>query len=302
MKRRKEADWCLRRQYLTADKNISVKNHAKHIFQIAAGAPWGKFYRADFIKENGIHFPPLPRAEDVYFVYWAFAVAKSMAILNRKTVLYRNDASSGSLENAKDKHPLAQMESRKMLYEKLVEIGVWDTVKQSFINNVINGVSYHFNSFKTGAAFEAMYDCFKNEIVPLYGIDMENESYFYVKGEYEYVKEIYDSESFGDIIYKKMKLYQSQADRHWKALTELKKAHENDTILIDHNEDIIKLYADEADRIKKTWSYRIGRVITWLPRKCRGMVNCFREHGFKYTFWRILVNLHILKDPFKEED
>ena len=83
---------------------------------------------------------------------------------------------------------------------------------------------------------------------------------------------------------------------------DLKKAHENDAIIIGHNEDIIKLYASEAEDIKKTYSYRIGRVITWLPRKCRGMVNCFREHGFKYTFWRILVNLHILKDPFKEED
>lgn len=30
-------------------------------------------------------------------------------------------------------------------------------------------------------------------------------------------------------------------------------------------------------------SYRIGRAITWLPRKLRGGVRCIREHGLKYT-------------------
>ena len=302
VKKRMLADWCLRTQYLTSDKNISVKNHSRYIFQIAAGAPWGKFYRTDFIKENGICFPKAPRAEDMYFVYWSFAVAKSMAILNRKTILYRNDASSGSLENAKDKHPMAQIEVRQQLAEKLREIGVWDTVKQSFINNVINGESYHLRTFKTAKAFELVYNNFKNSTIPFYEIDMENPDYFYVKGEYEYMKEIYDSEDCISYIFNQMMKYKGQADRHWRALMRIKETQDLIAANNAENQDLITIYAGEADTIKKSWSYKIGRFITWLPRKFKGMIRCYKEHGLKYTCWRVLVNLHILRDPFKDED
>ena len=33
-------------------------------------------------------------------------------------------------------------------------------------------------------------------------------------------------------------------------------------------------------------SYRLGRAITWFPRKLRNAFHCYREHGFKYTVHR----------------
>lgn len=30
----------------------------------------------------------------------------------------------------------------------------------------------------------------------------------------------------------------------------------------------------------------VGRTITWLPRKVRGGVRCYREHGLEYTIKR----------------
>lgn len=33
-------------------------------------------------------------------------------------------------------------------------------------------------------------------------------------------------------------------------------------------------------------SFRIGRAITWLPRKIRGVFWCFHDHGFYYTLKR----------------
>ena len=45
--------------------------------------------------------------------------------------------------------------------------------------------------------------------------------------------------------------------------------------------------------IHSSKTYKIGRVITWLPRKVRGMVRCYNEHGLAYTFYRILFHLHL---------
>lgn len=55
----------------------------------------------------------------------------------------------------------------------------------------------------------------------------------------------------------------------------------------------------EVEKILSSKSYKIGRIITFVPRKIRGGVRCFREHGLSYTWDRFLVHLHFKKDPFK---
>ena len=43
----------------------------------------------------------------------------------------------------------------------------------------------------------------------------------------------------------------------------------------------------EAAAIRASWSYRIGRFITFIPRKIRGGIRCYQEHGMRYTLNRI---------------
>lgn len=52
----------------------------------------------------------------------------------------------------------------------------------------------------------------------------------------------------------------------------------------------------ELRNVKMSKSYKIGRLITWLPRKLRGGVRCFRDHGFGYTMRRVWVHLHLIED------
>lgn len=49
--------------------------------------------------------------------------------------------------------------------------------------------------------------------------------------------------------------------------------------------------ADEAALIRVSWTYRIGRFITFIPRKLRGGIRCYQEHGMGYTWQRLLVHL-----------
>lgn len=60
----------------------------------------------------------------------------------------------------------------------------------------------------------------------------------------------------------------------------------------NNKKDSVKQF-DEAAEIRKSWSYRIGRFATWIPRKIRGGIRCYKEHGFKYTYYRFLEHLHL---------
>lgn len=64
------------------------------------------------------------------------------------------------------------------------------------------------------------------------------------------------------------------------------------------NDELLKTIAfldGELRGIRHSASYRIGRFITFIPRKLRGGIRCYREHGWRYTWNRILVHLHIRK-------
>ena len=43
--------------------------------------------------------------------------------------------------------------------------------------------------------------------------------------------------------------------------------------------------------VKGSLSFRIGRIITYIPRKIRGIIRCSREHGIGYTIKRILMRI-----------
>ena len=57
----------------------------------------------------------------------------------------------------------------------------------------------------------------------------------------------------------------------------------NSTIVSTKEYNKIKV---ELEGIRKSLSYRLGRFITWLPRKIRGFFRCLKENGFKYTVKR----------------
>ena len=48
-----------------------------------------------------------------------------------------------------------------------------------------------------------------------------------------------------------------------------------------------KVLDKEIKNIQNSLSYRIGRFITFIPRKIRGGIRCYKEHGMKYTLYRV---------------
>ena len=52
----------------------------------------------------------------------------------------------------------------------------------------------------------------------------------------------------------------------------------------------------ELNSVQNSVSFRIGRSITWLPRKVRGGAQCYRDHGAGYTVRRTLYHMGLWED------
>ncbi len=52
-------------------------------------------------------------------------------------------------------------------------------------------------------------------------------------------------------------------------------------------------YVRELKNVKSGYSFRTGRVITWLPRKIRGGYRCYQQHGLTYTAKRAIEHMGI---------
>ena len=299
--KRKVAGWCLCTEFLPLQSTFSAKSFSRYIFQITTGAPWGKFYKTALIRDNGIYFPSVPRSEDFFFVFWALVIANSVTTLQAATVLYRVSPGNGSLEDSKDKFPTASIEVRKMLYEKLTELGIYSLVRQSFINSTLDGVAQNLKTFRSGSAFELFYNIVKQDVIPFYQIDLTNEWYFYNKDNYAFIKEIADSESCAQYLFRKYKDVQGLLQVAQSKLSTRKQPSVQNNIrdVERHNVNREYFYENEVRAIRASWSYKIGRFITWLPRKVRGGIWCYREHGWRYTWGRVLIHLHLKKETLE---
>lgn len=58
--------------------------------------------------------------------------------------------------------------------------------------------------------------------------------------------------------------------------------YKNNPKLLSENKALKK----QIRLIKESWSYRIGRFITFIPRKIRGGIRCYKENGMQYTLNR----------------
>lgn len=278
------AEWCLRTKYLPMGKAVfSRRNYSNYLFQISAGAPWGKLYRRELIEKNGLSFPALPRSEDFCFVYEAFAVAESISTVDEKLILYRINENSGSLENTKDKSPTAFIDGYLILWNRLTKRNLNENLRQTFINALVHATVNNFYQLKTGTGYKKLFNSFREDVVTTFNLDFTDEDFYYEKDRLNYLKEIAYAENFDEYMYQKAKLRGTQSTfRNPYAIGKSNKTSD--------------FYKNEIELIHASASYRIGRFITFIPRKLRGGIRCYQEHGWSYTWQRVLVHLGIKKD------
>jgi len=258
--------------YTPSSDTFSAKEIYPFIFNFTVGGPGGKCFNRSFITENNLQFLEICKSEDFYFIHLGIAKADRIAVIRRPLYFIREVQTS--LEHQKDKTPLIFWDAVELLKVRLKEEGMFEVVKQSFVNEGVNRFAYNLRSMKTEEGFQAVLEKLKQVGEKELGLGFYPAQYYYNQDNYLYL-----CRQIGLIpdVSHENKSTQGEVDDFQRHLEEQK--GRADTLQYD------------LDCVHNSVSFRIGRAVTWLPRKVRGGVRCFRDHGLGYTIRRTLYHM-----------
>lgn len=229
-----------------------------YIFNLSTASPWNKLIRRELIEEYQIRFMPLPRCNDVYFIFLAMAVAKRITILSRVLVNYRQSVTSLQANN--DKSPYNWYEALLQLKKRLEELGIFSDVEQSFMNYALSLGIYNLFSVKSANVFCEFYDLAKNEMFPALGITNYDPEAFYAvnRDKYEKLKDVmrYSPQEY--------------------MFNDIKKLKEEKFRLINGARDARRRSAAAEKKLlelRQSESFRLGRFLLFLPRKIKRLLS-----------------------------
>lgn len=64
---------------------------------------------------------------------------------------------------------------------------------------------------------------------------------------------------------------------------------------LNKKDNEVKILRQKLKIIESSKSYKFSKILTFVHQKIKGGMKCYKEHGFKYTFNRVLVHLHLKK-------
>ncbi len=131
---------CFYQAGIALDENLipgtdyfSMEDIPEKAFQITAGHAWDKMYLASFLRENNLIFYNTRIAQDAYFTYPAFLMARRIVPVKEKLVHYRRGYQDSSWSK-REKHWNDIFEMLIGMKAQLVTRGLYEKYEHSFIN------------------------------------------------------------------------------------------------------------------------------------------------------------------------
>lgn len=245
----------LKPEYIPEDIPFEGKTFP-YIFNVSTASPWNKLIRKSLIDKYNIQFMPLQRCNDVYFIFLSLAVAEKITILNEVFVNYRQ--SPVSLQATNDKSPWDWYTAIKTLKNKLIELGIFPNVEQSFMNYALSLCIYNLFSLKNGAIFTEFYNRVKTEIFEELGLlsyDPEN-YYSYNTGNYKKFCNILEYDANEYLFYEKMN--ENKEKKYW-----MERAKKTEKY---------------ASNIKKSITFKVGEFIMFIPHSIKKVLTSNKKY------------------------
>lgn len=178
-----DAKWLLNAKLAPKKQPFSYKDCPNELYSITTPCPWTKMFRRKFILKAGLQYQGLQNSNDLFFTYSALAMAKKIVTLDKVLVNYRVGLTN-NIQSGKTKNPLCFYEAYKAWHDKLIELGVMNELKQSYVNVALSGCMYNLNSIKDLDAKKIVFEKLKNEIFEELEVLNYDESYYYSKKNY----------------------------------------------------------------------------------------------------------------------
>lgn len=153
----------LRKRYLWEGIKAG-KDIAGQIFEFTLSAPWNKVFLREYVVKNALCFQPIPRTNDLYFVYAAISCAERIGILNEKLLYYR-DNNESSLQGSGECTPTVFLEAISGLEKYLKDRKLFEIYRESFERMALDVAFYNLSNMKSKENYCLVADAIKKELL-----------------------------------------------------------------------------------------------------------------------------------------
>lgn len=161
------------------DKEVfSYKDIPGGIYQLSQGMAWNKLFRKAFLDIHKIRFQKIKYTDDAYFTFANMVLTERIAVINKPLCHYRVNSGTnqtGGLANYPDSAYLPYFK----LKDSLIEWGVYETVKRSFVNCTAAFLRYCYDMIGTIEGFRFLHDAYKQSVFKQLDILRQDKEFFY---------------------------------------------------------------------------------------------------------------------------
>ena len=160
---------------------------------------WNKLIRIDFLRNQGLCFQNQRRIADLYLVYSAMASASRIALVPDELYHYRIGLPTSAF-NTMDSAPLDFYSALCAWQDYLMDSGLYDTFRRSFITRSMHEVYSNCIVVKSPSAFHTILDTLKTEGFARLEIDCARREDAYCLDEYDLCRFLIDC-SFEECVF-----------------------------------------------------------------------------------------------------
>ena len=253
-----EAPWVLRKALLPESNPFHYKEVKKKIFNIGNGWAWDKLFRKRLLDNNpDLRFQTLRTTNDMYFVFLAYIKANGIYHIDN-VLAHQRINRKGSLSVTREKSWDCFYYALTALKQRLEEMHVFEEVEQSFVNWALNFSLWHLDTLQEYSKFE-LYNALRCKWLDEWGVSQHGSEFFYNEKEYERLQYILNTD-----------LSHFQFDC-MKRLENRLKENVNDSRHVQLEKEL-RAVKSQKKSLENSYSFKVGRAITYLPRKFRNFI------------------------------
>ena len=273
--------WTLRKNELPIDNPFDYHDVQDHVFTFCVGWAWDKLYRAAFVFQNQLKFPNLRNSEDLVFVFPSLVFANKISILDDCLVYHRVNRKD-SVSSTRESNSLDFFYAIMLFKELMIQHKKFDDVKDNFYLWALKYCMWNINSIK-GDSFRQIFLFLKEEGFQTIGLNQEAiVDNFNSEKEYEQYQHIQTKEILDYLIFERdgfstkiaelnshLGLSRSKIADLSKRLSASEKIVNDQAVRLQQAIRELDKQRSLNDRILQSYSYKVGRIIAFLPRQLK---------------------------------
>ncbi|MBR4461216.1 MAG: glycosyltransferase family 2 protein [Erysipelotrichaceae bacterium] len=266
----------LRKKDMPKQIPFNIETDPDGIISFTCDAPWNKMFRRQFIEKHQLQFKPIRNTNDAFFVENALCLADRVTIVNEELVCYRRSKMEGLVATA-DKALLTSLQTWVDIADSLKEKGRFP--ERSFANRSLESVIYLLNNAADWEAFKKGFEFLRDGNLEKMNIRYDvPEDYYYIGFHREAAERLYNDspEQYSRWMSRLMYQREDKASARVRSMKEKEKNNKEKisrmkTEIADLKKTVSSLRQEIRD-LRGSLSFKIGRLITWLPRKLKKLL------------------------------